>query len=409
MILHSKPILCLLFQLAIWSPALAQSGTVSLKQLADSHRWSELRNAAAKDKNATFYQAIGAAVFNEPQAEELFKSVIRQHPDSGEAYQAYDWLANIYLKSGRYQSFTNIMEARWAAFPNKKGVASEKKEVAPFIGLPDQQTTESKPSILLHDKNSLAVTLRINNKPAKFFFDDGADFSCISEEEARSLGMDIHETQGSVNSMTRPTNFRTATAHDVVIGGMHFKDVSFAVFPDNQEPWSLIPLNERGIIGLPLVIATGVLHWKRDGTITIGEEPRPFNVSQANLFLDAGKRPVLRVSFLGKDIWTALDTGAMTTDVYAPFAHLFAPYLKQHGKPGQNEIRGMGGADTFTSIDLPSLTLHIDRHDVILKPAHILTNHTERRNWIFANIGKDLLMQTSGFIIDFRAMTLTIE
>jgi len=409
MTLHKGRISFLFALLAVVPPSHAQSESSSLKQLADSHRWRELRDAAAKDKNAMFYQAIGAAVFNEPQAEQLFRSVIEQHPGSEEAYQSYDWLANIYLKSGRYQSLTKIMQARWTNFPNKKDVASEKKETAPFNGLPDQQTTERKRSTLHHDKNSLAVTLSINNKPAKFFFDDGADFSCISEQEARALRMDVHAIQGSTNSMTKATSFRMATAREVIIGGMHFKDVSFAVFPDNQEPWSLVPLRQRGIIGLPLMIATGVFHWKADGTITIGEEPRPLNVSQANMFLDAGKRPVLKVSFLGKDFWTALDTGAMTTDVYAPFAHLFADYLKQNGKPGQNEIRGIGGAESFTSINLPSLTLQIDRHDVILKPAHILTNHTERRDWIFANVSKDLLMQTSGFTIDFQAMTLMIE
>jgi TolA-binding protein len=83
-----------------------------------------------------FYRAVAAAVFNEPGAETLFRSAIRESPNSEEAYQAYDWLANLYLKSGRYQSLIAVMDQRWATFPNKKDVASERKALAPFRGLP---------------------------------------------------------------------------------------------------------------------------------------------------------------------------------------------------------------------------------------------------------------------------------
>jgi hypothetical protein len=264
-------------------------------------------------------------------------------------------------------------------------------------------------SVLQHDAQSFSVSLTVNQKPAKFFFDDGADFSCISEQRAKQLGMEIHETAGSVGSMTRETGFRMAVAHDVTIGSMHFQDVSFAVFPDDQEPMSVVPLEERGIIGIPLMNATGTFHWKADGTLTIGAKPKSLNPSRANLFLDAGKRPVVKISFQGQDVWTALDTGAMNTDVYAPFAKRFADYLKQNGNPGHTEIRGMGGADTFDSIDVPALQLQLAERDVVLRPARILTKRSERRDWIFANVGKDLLTQTSGFTLDFRAMKLTLE
>ena len=386
-----------------------QSTLPELKALADAHQWADLRDAAAKSEHATFYRAIAAAVFNEPGAEGLFRSVIRNDPHSEEAYQSYDWLSNMYLKTGRYRSLEAVMEARWAAFPNKKGVASEKKELVPFRGLPDQKNGERRISTLHHDPHSFGVSLTINNKQVEFFFDDGADFSCISELEAKRLGMEIREATGSVGTMTREASFRTAIAHNVTIGAMHFEDVSFAVFPDDQEPWSLTPLGNRGIIGLPLMVATGTFRWKADGTLIIGEEPEPLNAQESNLFFDVGKRPVLKVGFQGQEIWTALDTGAMTTDIYAAFAQRFSEYLKKNGKAGQNEIRGIGGAETYDSIDVPELPLEVGGREVMLKPAHVLTKRSERRDWIFANVGKDLLTQTSGFKIDFGAMKLTLE
>jgi hypothetical protein len=312
----------------VCTAAFGQNATPDLKALADAHQWVELSDAAVKSEHAVFYRAVAAAVFNEPGAETLFRSTIHESPNSEEAYQAYDWLANLYLKSGRYQSLIAVMDQRWATFPNKKGVASERKALAPFRGLPDQKNGRLRLSTLHHDTGGFAVSLTVNHKRAKFFFDNGADFSCISELEAKRLGMEVRETTGSMGTMTKDASFRTAVAHDVTIGAMHFKEVSFAVFPDDQEPWSLAPLGERGIIGLPLMVGAGKFHWRADGTLTIGEEPGALDIHRANLFFDGGHHVVLKAGFQGQEIWTSLDSGAMTTDIYSPFAERFADYLK---------------------------------------------------------------------------------
>jgi hypothetical protein len=43
------------------------------------------------------------------------------------------------------------------------------------------------------------------------------------------------------------------------------------------------------------------------------------------------------------------------------------------------------------------------------RPAHVYTTQNASRMWILGNFGKDLMTQTSGFTIDFGAMTLTLE
>ncbi len=388
-------------------PACSQA-SVQLKQLADEHRWSELRDTAATT-HSTFYQAMAAAVFNEPQAERLFRATISEEPTSEEAYEAYDWLSNIYLKSGRYHSLEAVMEARWAAFPKKQSNARERAELAPLRGLPDQENGQRSVSILTHEPQSLSVSLTINGNTAKFFFDDGADISSMSEEEARSLGMTISSASGAMHSMTKDASFRMAVAKDMVIGNVHFRNVSFAVFPDNQEPWSLVPKNERGIIGLPIMVGMGNFAWSADGTITVGEKSQPLEPKHANLFFDGGKRPVVTVSFQGTDVFTSLDTGAMTTDVYSGFARRFPEYLAQHGTKSTNEIRGIGGAETFEAINVPELSLIIGGQQVWLRPVSVMTEHETWRKWVVANLGKDLLMQTGGFRIDFGAMRLSLR
>lgn len=389
-------------------PACSQQGSTQLNQLADEHRWSELRDAAAK-KHSAFYQAMAAAVFNEPEAEQLLRATISEEPTSEEAYEAYDWLSNIYLKSGRYHSLEAVMEARWAAFPNKQGNARERAELAPLRGLPDQENGQRTVSVLTHDPQSLSVSLTINGSTANFFFDDGADISSMSEEEARSLGMTISSASGAMHSMTKDASFRMAVAKDVVIGKMHFRNVSFAVFPDNQEPWSLVPKNERGIIGLPIMVGMGNFAWSADGTIRIGEKSQPLEPKHSNLFFDGGKRPVVTVKFQGADVFMSLDTGAMTTDVYSGFARRFPEYLAQHGTKSTNEIRGIGGTQTFEAIHVSELPLTIGGQQVSLKPVSVMTEHETWRKWVVANLGKDLLMQTGGFRIDFDAMRLSLR
>jgi hypothetical protein len=73
----------LLLAVSLASPVLrAQSQFQSLEELVHQRRWHELRLAVAQGTSAAFYRAVAAAVFNEPEAESLFKQVIQDEPAS---------------------------------------------------------------------------------------------------------------------------------------------------------------------------------------------------------------------------------------------------------------------------------------------------------------------------------------
>jgi hypothetical protein len=110
----------LLLALSLLSPLLrAQVPSSNLEELVGQRRWGELRVAATQGAHLGFYRAMAAAVFNDPESESLFKQVIREEPASEHAYEAYDWLANNYQKSGRYHSLALSRQAQWKAFPDK--------------------------------------------------------------------------------------------------------------------------------------------------------------------------------------------------------------------------------------------------------------------------------------------------
>ncbi|WP_157467016.1 hypothetical protein [Edaphobacter aggregans] len=206
----------LLLALSLVSTVLrAQVLPSNLEDLVRQRRWSELRVAAAQDSTASFYRAVAAAVFNDPESESLFKQVIQAEPFSEHAYDAYDWLANIYQKSGRYHSLAVTRQAQWRAFPDKKAITSQKKEDAPFMNLPDQEGGLRVASTFHHDGHSLPAPATINGRHVEFFFDNGADLSCISENEAwgimetlqRSLCVeDLFCSSPSPYALPLPTN-----------------------------------------------------------------------------------------------------------------------------------------------------------------------------------------------------------
>jgi gag-polyprotein putative aspartyl protease len=146
--------------------------------------------------------------------------------------------------------------------------------MAGFHGLPDQTAGKLRPSTLPHESGSIFIPVSINGNSATYFFDTGAWVSCMSESEAKRLGLAIHETAGTLGTGTGVrVGFRTAVAAELVVGKMHFKNVSFAIFRDDQEPWSVLPPGQRGLLGIPMLLGFRSLRWIRDGAVEIGSKP----------------------------------------------------------------------------------------------------------------------------------------
>jgi len=399
---------CLL--LIAW-PAIGneQLADADLRSLYETRRWAELRESLKARSAPALYRGVVAAVFNDDRrAEHLLQSVITSAPRSGEAYEAYEWLAHIYFRTGRYQRFIADMEARWNAFPNKRELKNEQSAAAGFRGLPDQLTGKFRPSILHHEPDGIFIPVSINKTAATYFFDTGAWVNCMSESEAKRLGLAIHGTSGTLNTGTAVrVGFRAAVAPEVVVGDVHFNNVSFAVFPDDQEPWSDLPVGRRGLIGIPIVLGLRSLRWTHDGAVEIGMKSASADVRGSNLLFD-DDHLVLEAELGQRKILATLDTGAQTTDLYENFAKAFASLVNEAGMKDSTEVRGVSHAETFESMTLPELKLNVGHLDVMLRPAHVLLKQIGAKCCI-GNFGMDLLKQGRAFKIDFTTMRLELE
>jgi hypothetical protein len=200
------------------------------------------------------------------------------------------------------------------------------------------------------------------------------------------------------------TAFRTAVAKEVALGSMTFRNVSFAVLT----PGGVFADAEVGIIGLPIILAMGGINWWNRGTAEFGGA-LPASSEKPNLVFDRS-RLVLRAEVLGKEVLAAFDTGANGTDLNANFADLF-PDAVAAGKTGSSDITGVGGTQTFASVELPELIFTIGSRPVPLRPAVI----TMQRNsgaggeCCIANAGNDLLKHGEGFVLNLSTMTLQLR
>ena len=134
--------------------------------------------------------------------------------------------------------------------------------------LPPMTVTAMRPSTLQIEPDSTFLPLKLDGKEAEFFFDTGAGISVLGESEAKELGLVAKTVDGKMGEASGQgvTGLRIALVADLVIGGLHLRNVPFIVIADTGEPWNQFPQRRRGIIGLPVLLAMHTLRWTRKGS-----------------------------------------------------------------------------------------------------------------------------------------------
>jgi predicted aspartyl protease len=405
-VVFHKPVIAWVVGLSCVAVIAAQPGEEAFRPLPKNHRWFELRDTANAQASPLVRGALAAA-FNDPTtAERLLRGVIGDEPRSESANEAFALLSYVHLRTGQYERFATLYQAWAAAFPQSSTLRDERENFEKYRGRPNQVNGPRRRSVVRHDSDGyLTLPVSIDGKRDDFIFDTGAFQSGVTEREARKLGMTIQDDRRTTRDVAgTPTAFRTAVAKEVTLGSMTFRNVSFAVIAAGGAFADV----EIGIIGLPIILAMGGINWSSSGTAEFGGV-LPASSGESNLVFDGG-RLVLRTEVLGKRVLASLDTGANSTDLNANFADQF-PDVVAGGKKGSADVTGVGGTQTFASVELPELIFTIGSRRVPVRPAVI----TMQRNagaggeCCIANAGHDLLKQGQGFVLDLSTMTLQLR
>jgi clan AA aspartic protease (TIGR02281 family) len=389
---------------AFFCAALAAQPADDLDRLFHANQWFELRSAVT-DRSPSLMRAAVATAFNDPDtAERLLRDVIRSAPASNAADEAYGMLSQMYLRSGQYRRWLTTYRQWVVAIPGSARARAEEEDEKKFAGRPDQVNGRPRRALLRHDPGDFTIPVSVDGKAGDFAFDTGAWQSVMTERTAARLGLKIAATRREFRgSSGQSAGFRTAIAKEVDIGGIRFRNVSFAVV-EGTGPFADV---DAGFIGMPILLALGVIRWSPDGAVEIGS-PAPRVQADPNLVFDRS-RLLLRTRVLGRDVLMTLDTGASTTDLNANFADTF-PQAVQGAKKGTADITGVGGTQTFDSLEIPDVVFRIGPAEVSLRPATVTLQRMGLMGGecCVGNAGEDLLKQT-GFTIDFSAMTLRLS
>jgi predicted aspartyl protease len=382
------------------------------RSLYGGHHWFALRNLVMRGRISGFYRGAVECAFNRLKAaKQDLGEVIRKAPHSADAYEAHSLLAGLYLRSGQFQEALAEVDAMLAERPGAEDANNVKPLFSALSQFPDQRVVQKQISTVamqVKDGN-LFVPLKINGTGASYIVDTGFSTSAVSESEADRLGLTIHDISTKTDSMTgAPVSIRVAVADNLNIGHIQLANVAFLVYPDKQPPFDELPAGERGILGIPVILALGTIRWTSDATFTAGWPTRARGIEHANLCFESAF-PVVHVGFRHSVLDFTVDTGAQNTDLYQAFANTFSDLVKS-GKRESHTLTGVGGSANVDSVILPLVTLRIGGRDLLLRPAHVLLEKSSGTSGMFeGNLGMDLLNQAHTITLNFQSMTLTLE
>lgn len=394
--------LCLL----IVSRVSAQRPRADLKSLHDEHRWFELRAAVAQEGGTSFYRGVVECAFSQLSECESDLHAAMRSAEKLDLIEAHRILVSAYLRTGQYKAAKKEADALLALSPNDSDARGDYPLLKLLGQFPDQVVRNGSSALHIQEHG---LPVLINAKPATYWFDTGANLSVMSESEARRLGLLTRSVESKVAVMTgAKVQFRGAVANSVQIGNSRLQNVAFLVFSDDQQPFSRMPEESRGLLGMPILLAWGQVSFGPDRHFEITPKQTDNRSTHPNLCFD-GKNPIALIEYAGRQLSFTLDTGATNTDLYPPFAKSF-PEVVRHGKPASSKMEGVGSTDELDSVVLASLKLRIDQFSGVLHPATVLLKENgESSKYFYGNLGIDLLMQPRSVIIDFKNLRLSAQ
>ena len=405
------------FVLAMCFPAMRASSQATdrdYKDFYEQHRWFALRDAvdAGRGNMPALYRAAVEAAFDERAlAERDLRKITSTSPNSADAYEAQEVLATLYFRHGEYRQGLLCLRAMLKLKPDAEDVKNAITVYTPMAQA-DQRVAQLVPSQvqLIRGEGNLYLPRDIDGKSASYAFDTGANYSAISESEAKRLGMELVGASGQIeDSSGHQLGLRVAVAKNLYISGLHLRSVAFAVLPDSQPPFNDLPQQKRGLIGIPVLLAMRTFRWSTDGSFALGFPSQHFELKTANLSFEQSF-PITQVGFEGRNVDFTVDSGAQRTVMNPPFSVAFESALKPLSTPETYKLTGVGGSSGYASLLIPSLKLTVGGQMVKLTNAHVLTQESSNESkWAFGNLGIDLLNEANATIFDFRAMKLTLE
>lgn len=393
----------------ILSATLAGAAEPNWKRLLDREDWFGLRDAASAHAAPDLYAGALAAVFHrETDAIRILRAVVARSPMSRDADTARTLLVDIHYRSGRYRSALAELKPLLDRHPTRRDLLEALPLFTALSLQGDMEVVSRAPARVpwrVVDGN-LFLPVVVNGVSGEYLLDTGANISVLGVSEARRLGLQVQGAGATTKDYTgSDVAFQAAVAPELHLGPIVLHNVPFAVVPDKQQPFVDLPQGQRGILGIPILLAAGTWRWSSDGNLEAGFAPADYVKGRENLAF-SGANPVLLAEFEKTPLTFHLDTGATSTDLWPPFARRYHARLS---RPGKARIGGVGGSKDIPSARLDTFDLLIAGRPIQLQNVKVLLKPVAGHPRHYGNLGLDLFEKAQRVTLDFEAMRLTVE
>ncbi|MGO9260039.1 MAG: retropepsin-like aspartic protease [Bryobacteraceae bacterium] len=387
----------------------------NLRAALDEHRWFDLRDSVISGQAPTVYRFFVAAAFNEVRgAEKELSAAIRSGADRGRLAAMHYAMNRLYLRVGQYHKAVRELRLCWAQPDTAPPDAVAKEDVAAVDSLPDQKVASRGAATLRYTNwpqmSVLVALMVINGQGAQFVLDTDAGMSVTSEAEAKRLGLRMLSGQALFDGITgkRTTNAHYAVADRLRIGNTELRDVAFTVLSDDLDAWAEVPVSQRGVVGLPVLLAVETIQWNRNHELRIGFPPGHADLRNANLSFEE-LDPLALVEIAGHKLAVDLDTGSTISTMWPLFAKNFPELLEGSHESKTGMLGATGSADIRSAI-VPEVRLILGGLPIVFRNAPtLLTSTILVSTWQYGQIGIDQLAQASDVTIDFKALKIQLK
>ena len=344
------------------------------------------------------------------QGQKILRQVIRKQPHSDLAFESHERLLGFFARSGRMREASAEVAALLAIRPTDLDVLGDSSFYKAMGHNADMTVSSLRPVSFSAQQSSgsLNIPFTVMGHKATFFLDTGAEFSVITDVEARALGLTVipveTKMQDSGGSMT---SMKIADVASLDIGPIHLKHVPFLVLPASNPPFNQMPRENQGLLGIQVGVALRTIRLERDGQLDLAFPSRPTVQAEQITFDDT--MPVLHVMFKGSVIPFTFDTGAEKTILNEPFARDFPDVVAQ-GIKKDHDVTGLGGTATLHAIELPTWSFTLGKQTVSIDNISVLLEYGNGfSKWAAGNLGINAPKQCEPFTIDFSAMHLMTD
>ena len=379
----------------------------------DKHRWFELRDLVLDSHSSPLYRFYVAAAFNDAKsAEKELSEVVKAGEARDRLANMYFTLNRLYYRIGSYRKAADALE-RCLALAAQDPDPSNSVSISSFRKLPTLKVVERRPSVFKYshplDWRQVSIPIAVNGKSAQYIVDSDAVMCGLSRREAKRLGLRMIEGGSSYEGITgKSKTMGFAVADRLKIGNNELRNVGFIVFPDDIEVFAKFPEEQRGVIGLSVLIALETVGWNRGGEFRIGFPGAPSDLGHANLSFD-DTSPLTLVEIQGHKLAMDLDTGTGVSSIWPRLGAEF-PELVEGARESTFSVSGATGSADVSSVTIPDLRIMAGGFPIIFRNASVLLNPTIAiSKWHYGQLGIDQFSQASELRLDFRALRFELK